>query len=1367
MSTLPKNNGPSFHVHFKTMAKSFFSVTNPCPPHVFLLSLLLVLTTNLTFGQTPERKIVFTKWANAPNGWEHQNDSALYVFRPAFFKNVGPPSEFRFSLRAKDMNYTLYSANPGNYTIRFGMYEDPNCIIGKRKTKFIVNNVQSPIFDISSFVGCGNPFYLDVNFNVPNDHKIVFKMMRCCGGINPIISNIRLYAGLPSPLPQSETSPSPSPAQSMSSVSLTPTPSVIVGSIVPSSSPSSSITFPAPSPDSSSVPTSMTPTPSALPSSSFVTASLSLPPSMEPASPSVSAVSTPSVSSLLQTSPSATMSPSMSGQSIASATSSVSSSTPPQLPSMVIINVGPDYNIPGTSPVVDPSGSVDTSLVLQVTESYFYTGRKGASFTISIELSPGLYTVSLGFVELDALLCTPSARVFNVLINGFIRLESYDIYSTSGGCKKAVVETFVDQAVDPLNPVPLTISFVGVAEDAIVSYISVKAANENCDPISDDIQEDHLAHAVPGVYPPTEEPAYVDTLQNGFVNVLIDGSASHTHYANGELLGSITSYTWIIPETGQVVSTRAKFRKDFYLGTTRLRLIVVDNACSRDEAETSVTVTGNILPGAYCYYYSGLSEIPTEGLLDETVAPSYSSESSSISLGFPNFSFLDSNFVVRCTFFLQFDNAFENTVISVNTAGTGNARVFKGSELIIDSNTSSISEPKTTGVGFVAYDLIYRRTDLIKTPSLKFMVNGTIPAVFYDRLNVLPIIQSINPASGPLSGGAATTIKGYGLFYPLTIYFGNNSVVIDEEQSTPLTAVVLTPPSSVSQIVQVTAQTVSGLTSEALPYEYGSSCDPIAFDSYNLTNSDGSNLDLIQPTTVSLWQDGKIYVGTRQGIVKVVGYNADTLVVSSLCQSPIITDDEYTDKNGNPSQRAVLGITFDPRDTSARPYVAVSTLFWERQGGIELTNERAWSNGAIERLKPATPQTKLMNPDYCLEYDKNIVRYLPVSDGDHSVSEIVFSQDGDLLISVGGNTNAGLPYANLGGNFDAFYSGAVLVARLSKPGFNGEITYSTLENLRTAVPLTNDVELYATGVRNMFSMSMTRAGRIYATDNGPNCGFGNVSSSCSEYNETEAALRDTSNKVPFPGTAIVGEGDCKYGDFRKDKLLQIKPGKFYGYSNLIRGTRLNQPEECIWIDPLTGLSPPPAMAAAPPNYEPQMQLLKSATTGVREYGGNLFCGKLRGDLILSVYKGRRTYRVLLNSDGSYKEGPFVINDKSGLRVEETMHGDLIFPNYQDSVTYVLKPRIAQKLGVFASNAVPFRHGRNGGTLIRIGGWGFLSNSNASVTVGTKNCPVVELTENEIVCSVPSNLGGSDSVDVTVSVGSATSSLPNAVLYMNV
>lgn len=700
-------------------------------------------------------------------------------------------------------------------------------------------------------------------------------------------------------------------------------------------------------------------------------------------------------------------------------------------------------------------------------------------------------------------------------------------------------------------------------------------------------------------------------------------------------------------------------------------------------------------------------------------------------------------------------------------------RVYKGGDLVLDSATLSTSGPTVSVVGLSAYEVIYQRTDLTLNPKLVFMVNGSTPpqsTVFHDQATVLPIITAVDPASGRIQGGAKTKITGFGLYRPLTVHFGGQYMTSLSEGATAKTAFVLPPSVINAQIVAIFVSSKNGQFSNAMAYSYGSTCDPIRFKVRNLTTPNNENINLGSPTAVSIWQDGRLYIGTRGGVVKVLTYDAETLVVSAMCQSEAIRDSRYLDKSLLPAKRTILGITFDPRDKIARPYVSVSTLFWERQGGIEFGNIEAWKNGAIERLMPAYNPPIMNDNTICLQYDRNIVRNLPVADGDHSVNELVFTQNGDLLIAVGGNTNAGLPFVNLGGNWGSYFSGAVLIAKLSLPNFNGEIEYTTPQNLRTAIPTGSNadhVRLYATGVRNLFSMAMTRKGRIYGGDMGPNCRFGNVSTSCSQYSETAALSRSTRFKVPFPGEGIVSStAECRFGDTRKDKFLEIKEGKFYGHSNLPRAKWTNQPGECQWIDPSTGRSAPPFNSAPPSNYVHRLMMIRSPMTGLREYGSNLFCGKLRGDIIMSVYKGRGAFRIRLTEAGGVNGNSEKMEQQSGLRIEENVHGDLLFPLLFASGVHVLRPVIAVRSGLFIVNALPFRHGRAGGTVLTIGGWGFVEGLSANVD--GLPCGIESFSSTEIRCTVPAFDGPSNApVDVVVAIGGLTSILTGAVLYMSV
>lgn len=1031
------------------------------------------------------------------------------------------------------------------------------------------------------------------------------------------------------------------------------------------------------------------------------------------------------------------------------------------------VNVGGpgDIAVPGTTKSFTALSVKGTK---NISPSILKTARFGSDFQYSFDLAEGAYDILLGFSEnFDPKFCSePGKRVFNVYINDLIQLEGFDIFAKAG-CRTGLEVELPDQTVGSAEAKvkPLTIRFSSVANFAQVNYIKI-TPGKVCIPESTTggIPEglNHAAHSVPGSYPPqitaSSAKSYVDSDGNGFFTVNIDGGGSHSHFfdaANG-ISGRVTDFTWTIVETGKVISKKKSFKYDFPLGTTRLKLAVLDNSCTRDEAETTVTVTGSRQPGQYCYYYSGLTEVPFAGEMAVAQHPSFASISPNTALGFPNFSFDSTEFAVRCTFFLEVDEDSEASKISIVTGGSGVAKVYKGEDLLIDSASRS-KATTSLSVGLLKFEVVYLRTSLAKTPKLNFLVNDTVPAnnkIFHDRTTVRPILTSISPSEGKTSGGTMIKVSGYGLYYPFKVSFGDeNNVPVKSSGRTSTQFFVQSPAVSKPDTVQVSIKSRAGITSNSINFSYGSKCDSILFTKSAIVQSTGGDLKfLVQATSLVIGQDGKIYIGTLNGAVQVVGYNSESLTSTSHCYSKPVRDARFG-KNGIPAIRAILGITFDPSDKELRPYVSTSTFYWLAHKKIEESNKKAWQNGAIDRLRPGTDPT---DKGVCLVYDKRIVSNLPVSNHDHSVNHLLFTQDGDLLVSVGGFTNMGLPGFKLGGYWETDLSATILIARLSKPGFDGNIVYNKPDTPRLAKKISGDVDIFVSGVRNSFAMTMTGKGDIYATDNGPNCKFGDIASTCSDYNEAKAAKWDPGAEVDWQGQVKKGWADCPYSLGRPDKVLHIKEGRWYGHPNLNHGGK-----ECAWIDPYDHktIDDKPA----PSNYEKPMVTIKSAVTGISEYRANHFCGKLRGELILSTYKDRTTYRMGVNGD-SVTSGPDAISDNGGLAFVETHNGDLIFAQILEKKVFVLRPKVSLQASLHISGAIPFRHGKKGGTLINIGGGNF--GVLPTVKIGSKSCTVKRSSETEIVCVVPPNKRGLEDLSVTSSKGERAT-LPDAVLYMNV
>lgn len=1084
----------------------------------------------------------------------------------------------------------------------------------------------------------------------------------------------------------------------------------------------------------------------------------------------------------------------------------------------VAFNIGPQYPIPGTIAHVHPNVIVPASATGNGSSftpaAFFRTSRSGRLFKVYVTVPAGSYDLHFGFVETR--FCRPGGRVMHVRVDGQLKLESYDIFKAANNkCKVSVLETVVQHAVSVVHESPVAIQFSAVSANAPATVSSIRitpSLKYPCRPVTTNarINADHLAHAVPGSYRPV-----VDRDADGGETVFIDGRGSHTHFSYATGTGTIMYYVWTDVETRQVVSRKPFFFHRFALGTTRLRLTVIDSMCTSDDAETSITVTSNSQPGQYCYIYEpevSPNNMPRPGNLLTYKRPIAAGVSRTLWTTFPPHRVWRSQFLVRCVFFLNIATpaeASKNAIVSVALAKSGTVKVYKGQDLILDSKKSTKSQPTILSMGMTRFEMVFRRTDLLVKPTLTFLVNGKVPrasAVTHDQAVVLPIVTSLTPVFGAVSGGTQVQIRGYGLYAPLKIYFGSTPVFPNIQGQTGgssmMTLSVRTPPGPKVGDVAVFAENSRRMRSNSVTFAYDDKCDAIGFGVRRIKaagastttttgtakNSTSNNVKVEDATSIVIGADGRLYIGTISGVVNVLEYDPFTFIVKSRCSSEKLVDRRYKTTEGLFSLRSILGITFDPRDDVLKPYVSLSTIFWGRQKQIPYSNKQAWMNGAVVRLKPSTAYIRSMRPWQCLQYDITVVRNLPVSDGDHTVNDLEFTQSGDLLISVGGFTNAGLPSQEISSMWEAYFSGAVVIARLSRGSkFNGTIPYTTPTNARTARPITGytDVGLYATGTRNLFTLTMTRTGRLLGVDMGPNCEFGDAASTCAQYKEQEAAAKPRIKYLQ--GLAVVDSATtskCPRGPGRGDKLLEILPQRFYGHPNLQRAKLrpVASGGECAWVDPLSGKR---AGGGQPPsNYMAPLAYFDSAKTGGVEYGSNFFCGRLRGQLILTTNSGQGTWRLPLRDDEDKKRGEkrkslytrqtFDLSSNSGIRVVENEFGALLYPQYYEPKGIVVniaeRSPVSDSVALAVTNALPFRHGRKGGTRLRVAGHAFVQG--VTVRVAGRLCGILRLSSKLIVCRVPAftgSVGGNLSVTVSVTSkdGKTRVKLEGAVLYMKV
>jgi Malectin domain len=97
----------------------------------------------------------------------------------------------------------------------------------------------------------------------------------------------------------------------------------------------------------------------------------------------------------------------------------------------------------------------------------FFNLRYGTSFSYSIPVAPGLYTVTLGFIEPNK--TGPGQRLFSVSTNGFSALSRLDVFQEAGGALKPITKTFPVIAVGGL----ISLQFTGNVGNAVISGIQV------------------------------------------------------------------------------------------------------------------------------------------------------------------------------------------------------------------------------------------------------------------------------------------------------------------------------------------------------------------------------------------------------------------------------------------------------------------------------------------------------------------------------------------------------------------------------------------------------------------------------------------------------------------------------------------------------------------------------------------------------------------------------------------------------------------------------------------------------------------------------------------------------------------------------
>ncbi len=807
---------------------------------------------------------------------------------------------------------------------------------------------------------------------------------------------------------------------------------------------------------------------------------------------------------------------------------------------------------------------------------------------------------------------------------------------------------------------------------------------------------DHRAHSVPG-----GPYSVLDTWNTGSALVKLSGSNSHTHFFNPTTgtVGRIVRYEW--KAHGKVICTTANCQRRFRRGTHRVKLTVWDSTGDVARASTAVYVLAPTRPGVSFLYYPRRELFPQSKNSHE--APTYSTIERQI------------NFFAQTDFpeFIR-KNPFSvkvHTSIKFSVSGVYQLQAECGGadcNLLMEGRQVAISRHRTAGnrattmpmfirASSKLVDIVFvRRNSNWSPPRLILRWKSPwntnwhlVPATAFTRNPSAypPIIHYVTPTSG--SVGGVLTLFGSSFVEVTRVKVGNSDCIAVDVKSESKIKCILPGGSG---RVHVRVVTGMGKVSNFISFKF---VPPKALrvppGKLKLFMAGKNNLRQVgiakkkrgsltfgtvgyfqsirfqhtvlkwpnkkafkgkQLTAITIGPDLRYYIGSLNGFVHVLTVSRN-MVVQDYCRSANIG---YS--------RSILGLAFNPVDyPKIRLYASSNVLDWKVKKLMKPHN--GWRNGEIVLFEPRNNQAA------CMVKTKTVITNLPVSNHDHGVNSLEFNSYGALLISVGGFTNAGIskPDDFLGGVPDSPLSGALLIAPVNQKGFNGNIKYNLPSQPAKTRKIAGNVYVYTSGLRNSMGHLEHSNGKIYATDNGGNIGYGERSVTCWGGSLPSVQEPDTFKICP--------------------------KGGYLGYPNLNRG-RNGDARQCRHHTPRSGKK----------GWTKPLSILESSTNGVIEYTANTFGAQMRGDVLatkFSIQGKGKTYRIQMGKNGGVKSLS-TLAEFSGLTVAMSPTGGLVMPRVYQGTVAVLKP-VENNPGVTVVTTVTPNRGPSWGKFqVTITGW---------------------------------------------------------------
>jgi glucose/arabinose dehydrogenase len=367
-------------------------------------------------------------------------------------------------------------------------------------------------------------------------------------------------------------------------------------------------------------------------------------------------------------------------------------------------------------------------------------------------------------------------------------------------------------------------------------------------------------------------------------------------------------------------------------------------------------------------------------------------------------------------------------------------------------------------------------------------------------------------------------------------------------------------------------------------------------------------------TSTTIGPDHKLYAGSINGYVFRYTIEAD----GTLSNQEKLTTvrDHNPDANGFPTNRTIVGLTFDPASTADNLILWVTDNY-TYVGTDDVPN---WSSKL----------DKLTGPN--LENFQNVLVNLPRSAHDHEANSIAFGPDGKLYFTMGSNTGMGYPDVAWANRPESLLSGAVLRVDPDKLPADLPLDVKPADGGGSYDPYAPDapVTLYATGVRNAFDLVWHSNGQLYAPTNGSASGSNIPGIPSALPAECSTTRPDLAQNGPWTYSGPTVNTILGNPNAQTDYIHKITKGGYYGHPN---------PTRCEYVsyggNP-TDTKDPWQEGQYPVGVQPDRNFrsddvydagLHASADGAIEYHGNAFGGALDGKLLVVRYSAGKDIMV--------------------------------------------------------------------------------------------------------------------------------------------